>query len=324
MKVKEKTQFPKIRGFIQKDLKSSIRDDVSNFKILNERDLESAVYYQLRKFLKKKGNRNKKLKISTNFTVSGFSVKRKRKRQRPFSQPDVMILEWVDDSTPPRMHIAMELKALSPGESNKHKTSHYENLFQRPEFKKDFKKLIKLRKRKIVEHGYFIFLYHDINVKNKEASEATIKRLILKHSDGNLFEPLVINKFEIPMRKDPLYKHPDKAERFRHKSRQMYRHYVDQHGKQADPKKLWVECPKCGRMEHLHNEKQKDECSPKKKSSGKKNPIKVKGAKKAVRKMHTVPWLVKNFSKKKAKEILHANPDLAKKVRKAMRMKSRR
>ncbi len=79
MRVKEKTQFPKIRGFIQNDLKSSIRDDVSNFKILNERDLESAVYYQLRKFLKKKVNRNEKLKISTNFTVTGFSVKKNSK-----------------------------------------------------------------------------------------------------------------------------------------------------------------------------------------------------------------------------------------------------
>ena len=321
MKVKEKTQFPKIRGFIQNDLKSSIRDDVSNLKILYERNLESAVYFQLRKFLKKRGNRNKKLKISTNFTVSGFSVKRKRKRQRPFSQPDVMILEWVDDSTPPRMHIAMELKALSPGESNKHKTSHYEKLFQRPEFKKDFKKLIELKKRKIVRRGYFVFLYHDINVKNKEASEATVKRLILKHADGK-FTPLVINRFEHP--KHPLYKHPDKAEKFRHISRQMYRHYVDQQGKRADPKKLWVECPKCGRMEHLHNEKQKDECSPKKKSFGKKNPNKVKGAKKAVRKMHTVAWLVKNFRKKKAKEILHANPDKAEKVRKARRKKRRK
>ena len=275
MKVKEKNQFPKIRGFIQNDLKSSIRDDVSNFKILNERDLESAVYYQLRKFLKKKKNRNRELKISTNFTVTGFSVKKKFKGEVKFSQPDVMILEWVDDSTPPRMHIAMELKALSPGESNKHKTSHYEKLFQRPEFKKDFKKLIKLKKREIVKRGYFIFLYHDINVKNKEASEATIKRLILKHADGK-FTPLVINRFEHP--KHHLYKHPDKAEKFRHKSRQMYRHYVE-----GDPKKLWVECPKCGMMEHLHNEKQKDECSPKKKSSGKKNPAHVKRAKKAVR-----------------------------------------
>ena len=310
MKVKEITQF------IQKGLKSSIRDDVSNFKILNERDLESAVYYQLRKFLKKKVNRNEKLKISTNFTVTGFSVKKKFKGERKFSQPDVMILEWVDDSTPPRMHIAMELKALSPGGAIKHKTSHYENLFQRPEFKKDFKKLIKLKKRNIVKRGYFIFLYHDINVKNKEASEATIKRLILKHADGK-FTPLVINRFEHP--KHPLYKHPDKAEKFRHKSRQMYRHYVE-----GDPKKLWVECPKCGSMEHLHNEKQKDECSPKKKSSGKKNPIKVKGAKKAVRKMHTVAWLLKNFRKKKAKEILHANPRLAEKVRKARRKKSRK
>jgi len=312
MKVKEITQF------IQKELKSSIRDDVSNFKILNERDLESAVYYQLRKFLKRGGRRNKNLKISTNFTVTGFSVKKKFKGERKFSQPDVMILEWVDDSTPPRMHIAMELKALSPGESNKHKTSHYEKLFQRSEFKKDFKKLIKLSKRNIVKHGYFIFLYHDINVKNKEASEATVKRLILKHSDGQ-FTPLVINRFEIPMRKHPLYKHPDKAERFRHQSRQMYRHYVE-----GDPKKLWVECPKCGRMKHLHNEKQKDECSPKKKSSGKKNPIHVKRAKKAVRKMHTVAWLVENFRKKKAKEILHANPQKAKKVRKAMRKKRRK
>ena len=316
MKVKEKTQFPKIRGFIQNDLKSSIRDDVSNFKILNERDLESAVYYQLRKLLKKKGNRNKKLKISTNFTVTGFSVKKKFKGEVKFSQPDVMILEWVDDSTRPKMHIAMELKALSPGESNKHKTSHYETLFQRSEYRKDFKKLIKLKKRNIVKRGYFIFLYHDINVKNKEASEATIKRLILKHADGK-FTPLVINRFEHP--KHPLYKHPDKAEKFRHKSRQMYRHYVE-----GDPKKLWVECPKCGSMEHLHNEKQKDECSPKKKSSGKKNPIKVKGAKKAVRKMHTVAWLLKNFRKKKAKEILHANPRLAEKVRKARRKKSRK
>ena len=316
MRVKEKTQFPKIRGFIQNDLKSSIRDDVSNFKILNERDLESAVYYQLRKFLKKKKNRNKELKISTNFTVTGFSVKKKIKGEVKFSQPDVMILEWVDDSTRPKMHIAMELKALSPGQSNKHKTSHYETLFQRSEYRKDFKKLIKLKKRNIVKRGYFIFLYHDINVKNKEASEATIKRLILKHADGK-FTPLVINRFEHP--KHPLYKHPDKAEKFRHKSRQMYRHYVE-----GDPKKLWVECPKCGKMEHLHNEKQKDECSPKKKSSGKKNPIKVKGAKKAVRKMHTVAWLLKNFRKKKAKEILHANPRLAEKVRKARRKKSRK
>ena len=40
--------------------------------------------------------------------------------------------------------------------------------------------------------------------------------------------------------------------------------------------------------------------------------------------MHTVAWLVENFRKKKAKEILHANPQKPKKVRKAMRKKRRK
>ena len=86
-----------INNFIKKDLIKKIRSDAKASKtiipkITNERDLESAIYYHLRKKLKG----SKDLKISTNYTFSGV----KKRHETTFVQPDIIISQWIDDFHP--------------------------------------------------------------------------------------------------------------------------------------------------------------------------------------------------------------------------------
>ena len=229
--------------FIEKTLVEKIKNDSKKFKILNERDLESSMYYHLRKFLK-----NEKYKISTNFTVSGASPKRKRKGERKFFQPDLVILEWKSDFEKPKMRVAIELKARSPYVPIDPDIEYYDRRFDDRDMLKDFTKLNLMIKEGITDYCYFFYLYFDMHHK-----ETKIKRRITNHPKLReiLFKPIVINKFENT--KTHRLFNSSKARKFTHRSRQLYQYYTPE---EHDPKDLWGRCEVCKKLYGFHSERQ--------------------------------------------------------------------
>ena len=222
-----------INKFIKGRLVKRIREDANAYRILNERDLESLVYHELRKKL----DRDEDVKISTNFTISGISWKRKSGGAGKFIQPDIVILESKDKraENKPRMHIAIELKARTPSKSIYQDKSTYKTLFRSRTLQKDFKKLNKLIEERRITTGYFLYLYFDIN---EESKESKVKKILDDSFPKGRFETIMINKFENPKTKK-LYDEYE-AEKFRHRSRQLYRFYA---GK--NDRNLWKKCPTC-------------------------------------------------------------------------------
>ena len=108
----------KITRFIEKDLRKKILKDVRPGKksseklpkITNERDLESSIYYHLRKEFGK----SKNLKFGTNFSVHGYTKLGASKRSQ--MMPDIVILEWKGYNEKPRLKLLMELKMMEPEE----------------------------------------------------------------------------------------------------------------------------------------------------------------------------------------------------------------
>ena len=242
-----------INKFITGKLVRRIREDADSYRILNERDLESLVYYELRKKL----DGYEDVKISTNFTATGISWKRKSGGAGKFIQPDIVILESKDKRAEhkPRMHIAIELKARTPSKSIYQDKSTYKTLFRSRTLQKDFKKLNKLIEERRITTGYFLYLYFDIN---EESKESKVKKILDDSFPKGRFETIMINKFENPKTKK-LYDEYE-AEKFRHRSRQLYRFYA---GK--NDRNLWKKCPTCDEVLPHSNERVQDEHTKKKK-----------------------------------------------------------
>ena len=137
----------RINKFIKGKLVKRIREDAGSYRILNERDLESLVYHELRKKLDKYED----VKISTNFTVTGTSWKRKSGGAGKFIQADIVILESRDKSHIPKMHVAIELKARTPGKATAQGAVAYRTLFRSRTLQQDFKKLNKLKEDNLIE-----------------------------------------------------------------------------------------------------------------------------------------------------------------------------
>ena len=261
----------RINKFIKGQLVKRIREDAGAYRILNERDLESLVYHELRRKL----DRHKDVKISTNFTISGKSWKRKKGGAGKFIQPDIVILESKDKSLEnyPKMHIAIELKAKTPGKSICQDKSDYKTLFRSRTLQKDFKKLNKLIEEGHITTGYFLYLYFDIN---EESKESKVKKILDDSFPKRKFEAIMINKFENPKAKKLHDKY--EAEKFRHRSRQLHRYYAGE-----NDKGLWKECQICHevlphrseKLETKHKKKKKKNKKPKR-SSGKRSAGGVK------------------------------------------------
>ena len=265
-----------INKFIKGELVKRIRDDAHAYRILNERDLESLVYYELRKKL----DGYEDVKISTNFTATGISWKRKSGGAGKFIQPDIVILESKDKSIEnyPRMHVAIELKARTPNKNISQKKSAYKTLFSSRTLQKDFKKLNKLIEERLITTGYFLYLYFDIN---EESKESKVKKILDDSFPKKKFETIMINKFENPKTKKLHDEY--EAEKFRHRSRQLYRFYA---GK--NDRNLWKKCPTCDEVLPHSNKRVQDEHTKKKKkksgrSDGKSKAKRSAAAKKAAR-----------------------------------------
>ena len=309
-------QISTINNFIKKNLVKKIRSDSKASKriipkITNERDLESAIYYHLRKKLKKELD----LKISTNYTFSGV----KKRHQTTFVQPDIVISQWIDDFHPkfienpesahsqsrgyPKMLIAFELKSQQPGDATSREKNYYENLFKKKGMQKDFQKLNSALYKEYIKFGYFFYLYHDIDV-----SESDMKKIIEKSiKRKRRFDIIVINRFNIPS-------DTKTALETRQKLRQNGRFYVEK-----DHRKIWEICEKCGKFVQEHTEKQDKICFPDKKNRRK---TKSKSNRSAVAKK-AARTRKRNAQKAKAKRSAVAKKAARTRKRNAQKRKSR-
>jgi len=194
----------KIARFIENDLVQEVRKDQWNYKIGNERDLEHSIYHHLRNFLK---NANK-IKISSNYTISGHSIWKQKKSKKTkklvwiksnFIMPDILI-SFIPEGQESLDHkIAFELKAPNPG------IFHSIDNLSHKDIQKDFRKLNKLRESHEVDYSYFFYLY-----SHEQENESKVRKQILnsrfnvsknKKTKKKFFKPLVINRFLDPRTK---------------------------------------------------------------------------------------------------------------------------
>ena len=222
-----------INTFIKTELVKRIWKDSRRYRILNERDLESLAYHLLRARLRN----NNDVKISTNFTATGISWKQKSGGAGKFIQPDIAILESKDKSHKPKMHIAIELKARTPGKAAAQGPDEYRTLFSSRPLQKDFRKLNRLKEAGIIDTGYFLYLYFD-TINDEDTVEKILGKGVRKKHIKKRFETSMINKFENPKTGELFDDY--KAEKFRHRSRQLYRFYA---GK--NDRNLWKKFPTC-------------------------------------------------------------------------------
>ena len=251
-----------INTFIKTELVKRIRKDSRHYRILNERDLESLVYHLLTVQLCK----NKDVKISTNFTATGISWKPKRGGAGKFIQPDIVILESKDKSHRPKMHIAIELKARTPGKAVAQGADYYQTLFSSKPLQKDFRKLNTLKEKGLIDTGYFLYLYFD-TINDEDTVEKILRKELRKKGIKKRFETIMINKFENSKTGELFDDH--RAEKFRHRSRQLYRYYANPNAAMA--KKLWKECKICHEViPHRSKKLETEHKKKKKKKSGRK------------------------------------------------------
>jgi len=217
-----------ITDFIKKELKEKIRQDLWNYKIGNEEDLQSSVYYNLRKFIDKHKFEN--LKISGKYTIKGTPIWKKKKNKRTkkeewvesnFIMPDFVISEIQKSVKKALVHkIVFELKATSPG------LEHTPN-FDNKVYQKDFNKLNALEKTGL--KAYYVFIDSDgiqsEKITKKQINEQEFYVSPRKKEVKKNFEILVVNRFVDPETRKKL-KDIELKDR-RDKQKRMFRTYED-------------------------------------------------------------------------------------------------
>lgn len=253
-----------ITNFIKKELKEKIRQDLWDYKIGNEEDLQSSVYYHLRKFIDKHKFEN--LKISGKYTIKGTPIWKKKKNkltkkekwvQSDFIMPDLVISEIQKNVKKALVHkIVFELKASSPGLKN---TPNFDN----GKYRNDFKKLNALEKTGL--KAYYVFIDSDGTQSEKITKEQINEQEFYvsprKKEVKKNFKILVVNRFIDPKTRKKLK--GIELENRREKQKRMFRTYEDD----IDPRFLDGE-------EKLASKKLKR----------KKNPRRVAGGKRAWKK----------------------------------------
>jgi len=304
-------------------------------KITNERDLESVIYYHLRK----KIHGDYSLKISTNFTFNGIDSKeigkKRKKNKTTFIQPDVVVLRWKKKEHNPFIDadkrtrktrgflkplMAFELKHMQPGEVVWRTKEDYRELFKNRSLQKDFKKLNMLLENEYVDNAYFIYLYHDEKITEKNLKTIIKSQVEKKHSK---LEIITINKFKITKEE----KEKEKNRKKWNKIRQFGRFYT-----KSDTRKLWKVCDICGKFVNEHTDIQEEKCQKVEKQNKKARKAKTNGkstgrkagrsaaAKKAAR---TKEKKYHNASAKEKRKIDKKRSAAAKKAARTKRRKKR-
>ena len=207
-----------ITKFIKNDLVELIRKDLWEYQIGNERDLETAYCFHLRNFL----GDDKTWKISTNHTISGKKtsiVKRSRSGKRKkseFIMPDVTIAKNPKSFDKPLDHkIGVELKLINPS------TSYLPNI-KAEKFKRDYRKLQKLKSKRYIRTGWFFLVFSDPTMTERKA-QTEIKKVKTSGGNGKFFVS-VINRNIHPKTKK--FINETDEEKRREKGRRIYRSYA--------------------------------------------------------------------------------------------------
>ena len=171
-----KRSIVEITKFIENILVEKIRKDQWEFKIGNERDLESSIYYYLREELEemqalpdasmsqKENLQMKSYKISTNYTIKGtdiWKLKKRKWKKSTFIMPDILLSRIPEKWNKPLEHkIAFELKTRSPGMPRSPN-------FTAEVYQKDFRKLNRLAEKERIQQGYYLLIYSDPEITEK-------------------------------------------------------------------------------------------------------------------------------------------------------------
>jgi len=184
-----------------------LRADAKNFRIILERDLEYRIYYHITTAI---NNRN--FLIMGNKTISGIRTSAKTKGKKsgnaPFVMPDIMIR---DNDKLNDIRIIMELKSDKADESN----VYLNTASRRESFEADFGNLRKYwnnhKLKKHLKHEFFIYLYRDDDMPEKEVEKEITKKLRKgKKSRYKQLIPITINRYQ--KNKTQFYDQPTKDE----------------------------------------------------------------------------------------------------------------
>ena len=289
-------KIEQITRFIEKDLRKKIQREVRPSKIklpkiTNERDLESSIYFHLRDKIRKVSN----FKIATNFSVRGY--RKKGASEKNQMMPDIVILEWIDDLQKPKIKLMIELKIMKPSEPLDISKDGFENIIKNQDgFVSDFRKLNYAKRKKWVDYGYFVYLYHSPKI-----SQRTVENLIRKEVEKGVskmrFKPIAINKFESRTSNKKIATRG--MIKSRHKARQLYSSYVG-----TNDNHLWDTCSKCDKLELTHTTRDYNRCNPstkgRKRLSSTKRSIAAKKAARTKKRKATAVKAKRSASAKKA------------------------
>jgi hypothetical protein len=196
-----------ITEYIEMELLEKIREDQWKYKIGNERDLESSIYYYLRKFLEdmqelpdvsldqKENLQVKSYKISANYTIKGTDIWKLKKGKwvkSKFIMPDILISKMPKSRKALDHKIAFELKSRSPG------MTHSPN-FEPEAYQQDFRKLNRLVKKRRIQQGYYFLVYSDpeiteYNMQKKIKESTFYSGKNRNRTEEKLFKILLINR----------------------------------------------------------------------------------------------------------------------------------
>ena len=168
-----------IQNFIKNKLVKRLKTDQKNLKILSEGDLQSSVYYHLRREIKKKNYENW-------YVLNKLYMGEKEDEKKV---PDIAIVYLKYDGETVYPKILIELKeTIGPLSTNSKKG-----------YKKDIEKLKKLMENKKIKKAYFLLAV--LPDPRKEGTSKTpfmyrtkeIEQTISENKFSSRIEPIIIN-----------------------------------------------------------------------------------------------------------------------------------
>ena len=157
----EETTTADITQFIMGGLKNALENDQKNLYITSEGDLQSAVYYHLRNFLKKSNKIARRWFVQNKLTTESKSL----------IYPDIVISRLREQGKL-KPYCAIELKI--------------KRRFERSVLRKDIKKLEKLLSRKNrFKYGFVIYVCRDEKLVGDQWKEMDVRGMYIDHSTGD-------------------------------------------------------------------------------------------------------------------------------------------
>ena len=165
------TTTAEIASFIHNDLKNALEKDQKNLYITSEGDLQSAVYYHIRNFLKKSNKIARRWFVQNKLTT----------KSRSLIYPDIVISR-LRERGKLKPYFAIELKITKR--------------FERGVLRKDIKKLEKLVSRKNrFKQGFVIYVCRDEKLVGDQWQEMDTRGMYIDPSTGDDIGWIVTPKY---------------------------------------------------------------------------------------------------------------------------------